>query len=173
MGGMSPMSGLAPMPSMTPMQAWWPPELGTPSATGAQNTLRYALFPAAQRLAVDRDGRVSVHDSGDLQLSGCSQSGDSGEVRFTTSDGATIPLSSLPEAQLPPPATVTRPSAPTETAEMAEITQPPEPESSRAAPAPSPAAVLEALAKLGEIKDMGVLTAEEFAAKKAELLRRL
>ena len=51
-----------------------------------------------------------------------------------------------------------------------------------AAPGPDPAAaepgnqqtaVLEALAKLGELKAMGILTEEEFTAKKTELLRRL
>jgi len=169
MTGMAPMAGLASLPSMAPMQAWWPPELGTPSATGAQNSLRYALFPTAQRLAVERDGRVTVHNSGELQLSGCSQSGTSGEVRFTTSDGATIALSSLPEVPPTAPATPTgaatppaAPAAPVETATTAPT-----------APATSPNAVLEALTKLGELKDLGVLTAEEFAAKKAELLKRL
>jgi hypothetical protein len=35
------------------------------------------------------------------------------------------------------------------------------------------AAVLEALAKLGELKAMGILTEDEFTAKKTELLSRL
>jgi hypothetical protein len=33
--------------------------------------------------------------------------------------------------------------------------------------------VLDALAKLGALKDQGILTEAEFSAKKAELLRRL
>jgi hypothetical protein len=37
----------------------------------------------------------------------------------------------------------------------------------------SQAAVLEALAKLGELKAMGILTEDEFTAKKTELLSRL
>ena len=151
MGGMAPMT-FAPMASM---EAWWPPELGTPSSTGAQNDLRYAVFPASRRLAVDRNGRVSVHDLGDLRISGCSQASGGGEVHFTTNSG-TIALSSLPEmgpAQAPAPA---EPAKPIESA-----------------PDSPQAAVLEALAKLGELKAMGILTEEEFASKKAELLRRL
>ena len=163
LAGMAPMQGMAPMPGMTPMtgmapiQAWWPPELGTPSSTGAQNTLRYAIFPAARRLAIDRDGQVSVHDTGDLPISGCTWSDDQKEVRFSTSDGRSLTLSNLPEAR--PAPSVPSPLPP----------EPPEPP----AAAPSQSAVLEALAKLGELKEMGVLTAEEFAAKKAELLQRL
>jgi hypothetical protein len=30
---------------------WWPDDLGSPSAVGAQNDLRYAVFPGARRLA--------------------------------------------------------------------------------------------------------------------------
>ena len=37
---------------------WWPDYLGTPSATGAQNDMRYACFPDRRRLAVMRDGHV-------------------------------------------------------------------------------------------------------------------
>jgi hypothetical protein len=154
---MAPMQGMTPMTGMAPMQAWWPPELGTPSSTGAQNTLRYAIFPAARRLAIDCEGQVSVHDTGDLPISGCTWSDDQKEVRFSTSDGRSLTLSNLAEAR---PA----PSAPSPL--------PPEPPEPQVA-APSQSAVLEALAKLGELKEMGVLTAEEFAAKKAELLQRL
>ena len=30
---------------------WWPGDLGTPGSVGAQNDLRYAVFPGTQRLA--------------------------------------------------------------------------------------------------------------------------
>jgi hypothetical protein len=166
MGGMTPMAAMPPMGGMAPMhfapfapaEAWWPPELGTPSATGAQNTLRYAVFPAAQRLAIDRHGQVSVHDIGNLQISGCSQSGEQEEVRLTSNDGATIALSSLPDVAV----------SSTRTA-----TPPPPAEPVEPAPSSPTTDILGALVKLGELKDMGVLTAEEFAAKKAELLSRL
>lgn len=141
---------------MAPVEAWWPRELGSPSATGAQNDLRYAVFPAAHRLAVEVNGRLSVHEIGDLQITGCSQaSGEEGGARFTTNRGP-IPLASLPEVR--PPAA----PAPAQAAEPGEATH----DSSQAE-------VLEALAKLGELKEKGILTEEEFAAKKAEMLRRL
>lgn len=154
--GMAPMTGMAPLTfaPMASLEAWWPPELGTPSSTGAQNDLRYAVFPATRRLAVDRNGRVSVHDIGDLQISGCSQASGEGEVHFTTNSGI-IALSSLPEVR---PAAAPAPVEPAKPVEAHDSQQ---------------AAVLEALAKLGELKAMGILTEEEFASKKAELLRRL
>ena len=98
---------------------------------------------------------MSVHDLGDLQISGCSQASGEGEVHFTTNSG-TIALSSLPEMGPAPAPAPVEPAKPVESAHD------------------SPqAAVLEALAKLGELKAMGILTEEEFASKKAELLRRI
>jgi len=41
---------------------WWPDGLGGPSATGAQNDMRYACFAGRRRLAVMQDGRVRVYD---------------------------------------------------------------------------------------------------------------
>ncbi len=43
---------------------WWPGDLGDPSATGAQNEMRYAYFPHTRRLAIRLGGRVSVYDTG-------------------------------------------------------------------------------------------------------------
>ena len=51
----------------------WPAELGIPSSTGSQNNLRYAVFPATQRLAIDQGGKITVYDSGDHSISGFSQ----------------------------------------------------------------------------------------------------
>jgi hypothetical protein len=52
---------------------WWPDGLGTASATGAQNDMRYACFPEQRRLAVMRDGQIRVYDTGDHRISGFSQ----------------------------------------------------------------------------------------------------
>lgn len=51
---------------------WWPADLGAPSSTGAQNNLRYAVFPGTRRLAIDQGGRVSLYDTGDHLISGVS-----------------------------------------------------------------------------------------------------
>ena len=47
---------------------WWPRDLGTPSATGSQNNVRYAYFANAHRLAVETNGQVWVYDTLDHQI---------------------------------------------------------------------------------------------------------
>jgi len=54
--------------------AWWPAMLGQPSAVGSQNDMRYAVFPAAHRLAIDDHGSMMIYDSGDHDITGVSQS---------------------------------------------------------------------------------------------------
>ena len=49
---------------------WWPADLGVPSSLGAQNELRYAYFPATRCLAIDINGKVTVYDTQDHQISG-------------------------------------------------------------------------------------------------------
>jgi hypothetical protein len=53
-----------------PTYNWWPTEFGTPSATGSQNNVRYAYFPASRRLAVTTGGDVWVYDTLDHQIGG-------------------------------------------------------------------------------------------------------
>jgi hypothetical protein len=95
---------------------------------------------------------VSVHDTGDAQISGCSQESGAEGVSFTTSTGS-VRLSSLPEVH--PAAAGAAPEAVKPAHDAGE------------------GDVLGALARLGELRDRGILTEEEFAAKKADLLRRL
>jgi hypothetical protein len=193
-GGMAPMEGMAPMSfaPMAPVETWWPPELGSPSSSGSQNNLRYAVFPVARCLAVEVNGGVSVHDIGDLQILGCSLASGDAEALFNTNSG-TIKLSSLPLVQPASPAashghaspSVGSPDSVPPRAIQQTQTAAPEPLASldpAAAPAPVQAAaehqypqsaVLEALAKLGDLKAMGILTEAEFTAKKTELLGRL
>ena len=68
---------------------WWPDGLGSASATGAQNDMRYACFPDERRLAVMRDGRVRVYDTGDHRIGGFSQQqSGSQNLTFTSQTGA-------------------------------------------------------------------------------------
>src|SRR3954470_15139868 len=79
--------------------AWWPTELGNPSSAGAQNDLRYAVFPATRRLAIERGGRVTVYDTGDHMISGVSQQ-QSGDQSLTfTSQRGLVRLADLPVLQ--------------------------------------------------------------------------
>jgi hypothetical protein len=139
--------------------SWWPGELGRPGASGGQDDSRYAVFPQARRLAVQSGGgSVRVYDTLDHAIGGVQQQGGlPGTLSFTSQHG-TFTVESLPlvsPAQTPPAPESTAPSR-------------------RAAPAGTDSdAVLAALERLGDLHQRGVLTDEEFAAKKAELLSRL
>jgi hypothetical protein len=52
---------------------WWPTELGFPNGTGAQNQVRYAYFNRTHRLAVELNGKVTVYDTLNHEISGVSQ----------------------------------------------------------------------------------------------------
>jgi len=153
--------------------AWWPTELGNPSSAGAQNDLRYAVFPAMRRLAIERGGRVTVYDTGDHMISGVSQQ-QSGDQSLTfTSQRGLVRLADLPVLQAERPR-----SGPSAEAEKSRP-QPTPAMPSQAAAASPPSAerssgdVLATLERLAELHRKGVLTEEEFTAKKAELLSRI
>jgi hypothetical protein len=76
---------------------WWPGDLGRPSATGAQNDMKYACFPEARRLAVMRGGRVRVYDTGDHRIGGFSQQQSGGQSLTFTSQNGTVRLEELTE----------------------------------------------------------------------------
>jgi hypothetical protein len=148
---------------------WWPSELGSPASTGAQNDLRYAYFPGSRRLAIHEDGRLRIYDAGEHRISGFSQQQSiDRSLTFTSQNGlvrvADLPLV-FPEGDQTP-----NPSFP-QARHQPPAAQPP--------PAPAPAApqatedILKTIERLGELRQKDVLTAEEFAAKKAELLSRL
>ena len=53
---------------------------GHPSSTGGQNAMRYAFFPGSRRLAIDPgDGKVTIYDTGDHQITGFSQQQGGGQ----------------------------------------------------------------------------------------------
>jgi hypothetical protein len=62
--------------------AWWGTDLGEATATGSQNDIRYAYFPAARRLAVKIAGHVVIYDTEDHEISGVSQQ-QSGDASLT------------------------------------------------------------------------------------------
>jgi hypothetical protein len=143
---------------------WWPEGLGTPASVGAQNDLRYAYFPGVRRLVLDRGGRVSVHDTGEHQISGVGQQqGGDRTITFTSQLGlvrvADLPLVSG-EADTPAPAPP----------------QPSRPAGGGTAPGPAAAGdddIFAKIERLAELRRKDILTEDEFAAKKAELLARL
>jgi hypothetical protein len=86
---MRPMTPMKPMPPMEPISKWWPDDLGEPAATGSQNDLKYAYFLETRRLAVQREGKTTVYDTGEHRIGGVSQQqrGNDGGARFTSQIG--------------------------------------------------------------------------------------
>ncbi len=153
---------------------WWPAELGVPSSLGAQNDIRYACFPASRRLAIQLGGgEVGVYDTLDHQISGFSQqqSGDA-SLSFTSQHGL-VRVADLPRVAAPAPPT----AAPISTGSRpatARSDTPASPTVAHAAPvASSDDEIFGRIERLAELRQKGILTEEEFAAKKTELLARL
>ena len=129
-------------------RAWWPEGLGTPASAGSQNEARYAYFPQARRLAVQSGGRITVYDTGERGIGGVAQQQSSGSsLAFTSQDGR-VRLDSLREVE-----------------EGRSRTEAPE--------ASASGDVFGKIERLGELRQKGLLSEEEFAAKKAELLGRV
>jgi Short C-terminal domain len=178
---------------------WWPDDLGVPSSTGSQNNIRYAFFPATRRLAIELNGRLTVYDTQDHAISGVSQqqSGDASltftsqyglvrvaDLRAVSPDGPEAAAEPAPrqssEAAAPPPAQSPAPSAaPVQPESDAGPTAAAAPKALAptstpgASPSNPPDDIFAKIERLADLRAKGILTEEEFAAKKAELLDRL
>ena len=78
---------------------WWPDGLGRPSATGAQNAMRYACFPDARRVVVEQGGVVTVYDSGEHRIGGVAQQQGAGQELTFASQLGTVRAQDLPIAR--------------------------------------------------------------------------
>ncbi len=172
---------------------WWPADLGVPSASGAQNDARYAIFPGTRRLAIQINGVTKIFDTGEHHIGGVQQQqgGGYGSVGFTSQLG-TFSVSSLAEVgaqqdeapvastavpaptpdpqREPAPAPRPAPAAPAPTPAPAPATQVPTPPSTASG---DPAVIVAAIESLAGLHQRGILSDDEFAAKKAELLGRI
>jgi hypothetical protein len=144
---------------------WWPAELGFPNGSGAQNQVRYAYFNPAHRLAVELNGHVTVYDSLDHRIGGVSQQqGSGGSLTFTSQYG-TVSISDLPVVSADGvPSNAPEPRLP--------LAPAPPPTPYRAGNA-SETDIFAKIERLAELQQKGILSPEEFAAKKTELLSRL
>lgn len=186
-----------------PSTNWWPQELGVPTSSGSQNSLRYAYFAGARRLAVTTGGPAWIYDTMDHQIGGFGQQQGGGQSITFTSQYGTVDLSRLPiisrDGSLsPPPANPQpAPAAPTTndiSPSAPEPSLPEQPQSVTAPPQYSNAPnsnlpnsnipnssiptsttedVIQTLERLGSLKEKGIITDQEFATKKSELLSRL
>ncbi len=137
-----------------PRDHWWPASLGTPNATGSQNDVRYAYFADARRLAVQTGSEVWVYDTLDHQIGGFSQQQGGGAAIGFSSQLGTLNLASLP--------VVSRNGQPVQPAAGVQKGM-----------GAQEADIFAAIERLGDLRAKGLLTEEEFVAKKSQLLERL
>jgi Short C-terminal domain len=148
---------------------WWPSGLGRPASIGAQNDFKYAYFPSSSRLAILQDRQVRIYDTGEHRISGVSQqqSGDQ-SLTFTSQLGlvrvADLRLVNSQEEESRSPAAAGEPFLPS----------PERPSQARpVATTSTHDAIIATIERLAELRNKEIISEEEFAAKKAELLGRL
>ncbi|WP_291993978.1 SHOCT domain-containing protein [Candidatus Accumulibacter sp. ACC003] len=156
---------------------WWPGDLRHPNSTGAQNGVRYAHFAQARRLAIDVGGTVTVYDTLDHQIGGFSQQQSiGGTLSFSSQHGlidvASLPvLSSTGQAAKAPspslPATAATPSTAPEAPRYQSVPQDTTPPPARDQD------IFAVIERLADLRAKGIVSDEEFSAKKTELLSRL
>ncbi|MEY2933954.1 MAG: hypothetical protein RL033_4703 [Pseudomonadota bacterium] len=182
---------------MMSSNSWWPSELGQPSSSGGQNDTRYAYFPGPRRLAVQRGGQVTVYDTLQHDIGGVQQQqgGPSGSQSFSSQFGTftveSLPIVSPQQPQYQPPQQYQPPPPPPPT--FVQPNPPPAPaygggtngntygNDSSSAPisstgvssGPGSGDIFGAIERLAQLRERGILSDEEFRAKKAELLARL
>ena len=165
---------------------WWPADLRWPNSTGAQNGVRYAYFSQARRLAIEVSGTVTVYDTLDHSIGGFSQQQSYGGTLSFNSQYGLIDVASLPVISVDGvapfvPMNMSAPYAP--------VDQPFQPPQSFQ-PAPNNYGngnnngysnstssnsqdVFATIEKLADLRTKGILSDEEFATKKSELLSRV
>jgi hypothetical protein len=164
--------------------SWWPAELGSPSSSGGQNDARYAYFPQAQRLAIDRNGQVTLYDTLDHQIGGVQQQqgGAYGSLSFSSQFGTftvdSLPRIGAPNAPQESPAYSNPSNSDFNSHSNSNFQQPFEPQAQawQGSSSNSPQShdeILSTLERLSDLHKKGILSEDEFRAKKANLLGRL
>jgi hypothetical protein len=160
-------SGVSFFASGSNSNSWWPADLGVPSATGAQNDMRYACFPTTRRLAIQLGGVTRVYDTGEHIVGGFSQQ-QSGDQSLTfNSQFGLVRVADLPVVS---PVTRSDPTPPPMAAALGAYA-PGQPVT--VAPPGAKEDIFAHIERLADLRAKNILTDEEFTAKKAELLSRL
>jgi hypothetical protein len=163
-----------PQPQQQGNRNWWPDDLGIAASTGGQNNVRYAYFPSSCRLAIDISGQVTIYNTLDHQIGGVSQQqGGNTSLTFSSQYG-TLTVDQLPIVSIN--GVAPQPQPPVQQAVQAPFQQPFQP-----APQPSfnssntndGGDIFALIERLADLKQKGVISEDEFASKKAELLQRL
>ncbi len=172
---------------------WWPGDFGSPSSSGSQNNIRYAFFPQAQRLVVERAGDVTVFNTLNHNINGVSQQqGGNTSLTFTSQFGTISTLNlplvegpAVPSAK-PQPTNFAEPqnynssgsnqqqsSSSGQQSQSSGFSNPSSVQRSSPQSRQNSSEIMELLGNLGKLRDSGVLTDQEFDSKKTELLNRL
>ncbi|ETX11248.1 hypothetical protein MUS1_10600 [Marinomonas ushuaiensis DSM 15871] len=178
--GLATLEIFVPIPQGTPGSSlWWPEDLGQPFSSGAQNNIRYAVFP--NRLAVELNGQVTVYNTLDNNIGGVSQQ-QGGDTSLTfSSQYGTISVNSLPIisgagiAQVPQ-RNFAEPMQNTFTPENNSVSQTSNHAQQINSNMPNTSSVdetIQLIEKLAKLKDAGALSENEYNAKKTELLNRI
>ena len=172
---------------------WWPADLGRPFSSGAQNNIRYAVFP--NRLAIELSGQVTVYDSLDNNIGGVSQQ-QGGDTSLTfSSQYGTIAVNTLPvisgpgipaqkQTNFAQPAPATNQFDQADNGNMGNVnnnstnnTDTPAPVSNKVNDSftdqSSTDGIIVLIEKIAKLHESGALTDEEFNTKKSELLSRI
>lgn len=172
---------------------WWPVDLGSPFSSGAQNNIRYAVFP--NRLAVEFNGQVTVYDTLDNNIGGVSQQqGGNTSLTFSSQYGTiavnTLPIISGPGITAQKPTNFTEPlpvsnqfdqpnngNVGNVSNDLTNITDTPAPMSNSINDSfidqLSTDDIITLIEKIAKLHTAGALTDEEFNTKKRELLSRI
>ncbi|MBZ9650034.1 SHOCT domain-containing protein [Sphingobium sp. 3R8] len=150
----------------------WPVALGNPASSGSQNDMHYAVFPAMHRLAIERGGQITLYDTADHQIIGFGQQQGDGQSLTLTTQYGLVRVDSL--AVVSTDGRSIGELAPDEGGPSGDGTAVAgvhaKPRAAAAEPDGGIVATIEALAGLHA---KGILTDDEFSAKKADLLSRL
>ena len=161
---------------------WWGSSLRWPNSTGAQNGARYAYFAQARRLAIELNGKVTIYDTLDHQIGGFSQQQSyGGSISFNSQHGL-IDVARLPVVSID--GVLQNPSQPPagNPGNGPYAASPTSPASDTLAPTSSGTAlnatlaesdIFQTIEKLADLRTRNLISDEEFAAKKTELLARL
>lgn len=160
-GPVGPVSLFVP-PSPGSSSDWWGVSLRWPNSTGAQNGVRYAYFAQARRLAIEVNGRVTIYDTLDHQIGGFSQQQSYGGSLTFSSQYGLVDVASLPVVSVD--GVVAQPTAmPIAAAPQQEFAE----------TQSGGADIFATLERLAQLHAKGIVSDDEFSAKKAELLSRL
>ena len=172
---------------------WWPVDLGRPFSSGAQNNIRYAVFP--NRLAIELNGQVTVYDTLDNNIGGVSQQqGGDTSLTFSSQYGTiavnTLPIISGPgipaqkQTNFAQPAPATNQFDQPDNGNVGNVnnngtnnTDTPAPVSNKVNDSftdqSSTDGIITLIEKIAKLHESGALTDEEFNTKKSELLSRI